>query len=221
MKARLLLLSGLCWIVSALPTLATERSNRPLQLQLVNFSGLSAGYHLSDRLYLGYTYVSSVDFTMEATDPTTAYGQDYVEETRIESDPDQAFELRYSPFENGFYLSVGALSTGRDYTQVVFERRNRVLPNDTQLSATQIIVETEVDPWSGVGVGLGYTAVWDFGLSLGIGFLYSPTSLEPKITVTFDPDVTEADKLSLTQRVEDDLGTINPTLGYLAIGYNF
>ena len=199
----------------------SERAGRPVQLHLVNFSGVALGYHISDSIYLGYTYVSSMDLSSEPQNPTALYGQDYVEKVDIEEDQDQSIELRISPFENGLYFSLGALSTGRKYQKVTFEKRNRVLPNDTQLPSTKIFVVTEVEPWSGLGLGLGYTAIWDFGLSIGLGLIFSPVQLEPDVSVTADPDISAADKQSLIERVEKDFGKPNPSLGYLAIGYNF
>ena len=139
----------------------------------------------------------------------------------VEEKQDQALELRISPFDNGLYFSLGALSTGSKYQKVTFEKRNRVLPNNAKLDNTEIVVETEVKPWSGVGLGLGYTAIWDFGLSVGLGLIFSPVQLEPEVSVTSDPDTSAADKQSLKERVEKDFGKPNPSLGYLAIGYNF
>ena len=200
---------------------SSERTSRPIQLQLVNFSGVALGYHVSDSIFLGYTYVSSMDLTLEPQNPSTLYGQDYVEKVDVEEKQDQALELRISPFDNGLYFSLGALSTGSKYQKVTFEKRNRVLPNNAKLDNTEIVVETEVKPWSGVGLGLGYTAIWDFGLSVGLGLIFSPVQLEPEVSVTSDPDMSAADKQSLKERVEKDFGKPNPSLGYLAIGYNF
>ncbi|MGA1559039.1 MAG: hypothetical protein ACO390_08460 [bacterium] len=179
------------------------------------------GYHVSDSIFIGYTYVSSMDLTLEPQNPSTLYGQDYVEKVDVEEKQDQALELRISPFENGLYFSIGALSTGSKYQEVTFEKRNRVLPNETQLSKTEITVVTKLEPWSGVGLGLGYTAIWDFGLSIGLGLIFSPVQLEPEVSVTSDPDMSTTDKQSLIERVEKDFGKPNPSLGYLAIGYNF
>ena len=200
---------------------SSERTSRPIQLQLVNFSGVALGYHVSDSIFLGYTYVSSMDLTLEPKKPSTLYGQDYVEKVDVEEKQDQALELRISPFENGLYFSIGALSTGSKSQEVTFEKRNRVLPNETQLSKTEITVVTKLEPWSGVGLGLGYTAIWDFGLSIGLGLIFSPVQLEPEVIVKSDPDMSATDKQSLIERVEKDFGKPNPSLGYLAIGYNF
>ena len=199
----------------------SERAGRPVQLHLVNFSGVALGYHISDSIYLGYTYVSSMDLSLEPQNPRALYGQDYVEKVDVEEDQDQSIELRISPFQNGLYFSLGVLSTGSKYQKVTFEKRNRVLPNDTQLPSTKIFVVTEVESWSGLGLGLGYTAIWDFGLSIGLGLIFSPVQLEPDVSVTADPVISAADKQSLIERVEKDFGKPNPSLGYLAIGYNF
>jgi len=45
--------------------------------------------------------------------------------------------------------------------------------------------------------------------------------LEPEVIVMSDPDMSATDKQSLIERVEKDFGKPNPSLGYLAIGYNF
>ena len=218
---RKILLSSILLVLLPITIWCSERASRPVQLQLVNFSGVALGYHISDSIYLGYTHVSSMDLSLEPQNPRALYGQDYVEKVDVEEDQDQSIELRISPFENGLYFSLGALSTGRKYQKVTFEKRNRVLPNDTQLASTKIIVVTEVEPWSGLGLGLGYTAIWDFGLSIGLGVIFSPVQLEPDVSVTGDPDISAADKQSLIERVEKDFGKPNPSLGYLAIGYNF
>ena len=218
---RKILLSSILLVLLPFTIWCSERAGRPVQLQLVNFSGVALGYHISDSIYLGYTYVSSMDLSLEPQNPRALYGQDYVEKVDVEEDQDQTFELRISPFDSGLYFSIGGLSTGRKYQKVTFEKRNRVLPNDTQLPSTKIFVVTEVEPWSGLGIGLGYTAVWDFGLSIGLGLIFSPVQLEPDVSVTADPDISAADKQSLTERVEKDFGKPNPSIGYLAIGYNF
>ena len=218
---RKILLSSILLVLLPFTIWCSERAGRPVQLQLVNFSGVALGYHISDSIYLGYTYVSSMDLSLEPQNPRALYGQDYVEKVDVEEDQDQTFELRISPFDSGLYFSIGGLSTGRKYQKVTFEERNRVLPNDTQLPSTKIFVVTEVEPWSGLGLGLGYTAIWDFGLSIGLGLVFSPVQLEPEVSVTADPDISAADKQSLIERVEKDFGKPNPSLGYLAIGYNF
>ncbi len=218
---RKILLSSILLVLLPFTIWCSEMAGRPVQLQLVNFSGVALGYHISDSIYLGYTYVSSMDLSLEPQNPRELYGQDYVEKVDVEEDQDQSIELRISPFDSGLYFSVGGLSTGRKYQKVTFEKRNRVLPNDTQLPSTKIIVVTEVEPWSGMSLGLGYTAIWDFGLSIGLGLIFSPVQLEPDVSVTADPDISAADKQSLIERVEKDFGKPNPSLGYLAIGYNF
>ena len=218
---RKILLSSILLVLLPFTIWCSERAGRPVQLQLVNFSGVALGYHISDSIYLGYTYVSSMDLSMEPQNPRALYGQDYVEKVDVEEDRDQTIELRISPFDSGLYFSIGGLSTGRKYQKVTFEERNRVLPNDTQLPSTKIFVVTEVEPWSGLGLGLGYTAVWDFGLSIGLGLIFSPVQLEPDVSVTADPNISAPDKQSLIERVEKDFGKPNPSLGYLAIGYNF
>ena len=215
------LFSSTLFILFPFTIWCSERVGRTVQLQLVNFSGVALGYHISDSIFLGYTYVSSMDLSLEPQNPRALYGQDYVEKVDLEEDQDQSIELRISPFDNGFYFSIGGLSTGRKYQRVTFKKRNRVLPNDTQLSSTKIIVVNEVEPWSGLGLGLGYTAIWDFGLSIGLGLIFSPVQLEPDVSVTVDPDISAADKQSLIERVEKDFGKPRPSLGYFAIGYNF
>ena len=215
------LFSAILFILLPFTIWCSERTGRPVQIQLVNFSGVALGYHISDSIFLGYTYVSSMVLSLEPQNPRALYGQDYVEKVDVEEDQDQSTELRISPFENGLYFSLGALSTGRKYQKVTFEKRNRVLPNDTQLPSTKIFVVTEVESWSGLGLGLGYTAIWDFGLSIGLGLIFSPVQLEPDVSVTADPDISAAGKQSLTERVEKDFGKPNPSLRYLAIGYNF
>ena len=92
------LFSSILFIFLPFTIWASERTSRPVQLQLVNFSGVALGYHVSDSIFIGYTYVSSMDLTLEPQNPSTLYGQDYVEKVNVEEKQDKALELRISPF---------------------------------------------------------------------------------------------------------------------------
>ena len=112
---RKILVSSILLVLLPFTIWCSERAGRPVQLQLVNFSGVALGYHISDSIYLGYTYVSSMDLSLEPQNPRALYGQDYVEKVDVEEDQDQSIELRISPYDSGLYFSVGVLSTGRKY----------------------------------------------------------------------------------------------------------
>ena len=74
----------ICFILVPFTIWSSERTSRPVQLQLVNFSGVALGYHISDSIFLGYTYVSSMDLSLEPQNPSALYGQDYVEKMDVE-----------------------------------------------------------------------------------------------------------------------------------------
>ena len=124
---RKILLSSILLVLLPFTIWCSERAGRPVQLQLVNFSGVASGYHISDSIYLGYTYVSSMDLSLEPQNPSTLYGQDYVEKMDVEENQDQSIELRISPFDSGLYFSIGGLSTGRKYQKVTFENASAIL----------------------------------------------------------------------------------------------
>ena len=88
-----ILLFSILWVLLPFTIWCSERAGRPVQLQLVNFSGVALGYHISDSIYLGYTYVSSMDLSLEPQNPRALYGQDYVEKVDVEEDQDQSIEL--------------------------------------------------------------------------------------------------------------------------------
>ena len=82
------LFSSIFFILLPFTIWCSERTGRPVQLQLVNFSGVALGYHISDSIFLGYTYVSSMDLSLEPQNPRALYGQDYVEKVDVEEDQD-------------------------------------------------------------------------------------------------------------------------------------
>jgi hypothetical protein len=207
--------------------MANEREERPAQIQYLLLNGISAGYHLNDTFFLGVSYFTPMELTLEGSNdkPSALYGQDYVDEFQSETEQSRALELRISPFDGGFYFSVAGLTSGKQKQTVTYEQRNRVLPDDaaTQLSDTSMTITVEVEEWSGAAIGLGYTAIWDSGFSLSFGLLFSPVVLEPEVTVDFTPDAydTDANQQAMIDRVEDDFGTSSPGLGFIGLGYNF
>ncbi len=206
-------------------TYAAKRSDRPVQIQYAPLTGAALGYHFNDYIYVGAIQVGDSENTYDEIlrlDDSTHYDQIGIKSASIKEEPKQAVEIRVTPWdwEFGVHFSLGYLIQGKTEKRVEFDRRLRVIGDNAYRTALDI--EIESDSWSGAVIGMGCGYIFDNGISIGLGFLASPTKKDPTISVTVDSDVTlsAVDQAELEKAILRD-ERYNPGLGYFTIGYNF
>lgn len=230
--SKLLVIAGclaVTLVAAASSAVADSRVERPLQLQF-DLSGVSIGYHFSELVYVGLTQQSSVK-TQEVgclhcndEEKSRIYDQNRVDTAKYDYGVRRSLEFRFSPWESGIYFALGALAADIDGQDVVYEEAPRVV-GDSAYNSTGMRLQVESKSYTGIVAGMGINHVFDFGLSIGFGFVTGLTQEEaPDIVVTsFGSDpASDEDLEKFKDTVEEEyLGP--PTVGmlHLAIGYNF
>ena len=217
MKKSIFLSIVLLWVGVSF---ANERSNRPIQLQYVVSAkwGASIGYHITKSIYLGFLYKS--DYKSEDS-ADNMHGQSGVKSTTYEREAKKLIELRFSPMENGLYLSTGYFINAKQTTKSIFKKRIRNI-NGTSYD-TGMKIDVEHPEWGGTVIGFGYTAIFDYGFSLLFGVVGNPwVKVDPKATI-YDTDepFQEADRQALIKHVENETNKNNIFMISIGIGYNF
>lgn len=132
--------------------------------------------------------------------------------------------MRFSPWEPGVYFALGVISADRDLQNILYEEAPRVVGNNAY-NDTGLDLELKSKHYTGPAVGMGMNHVFNFGLSLSMGFMMGLKADEtPDITVTSfgsDPS-SQADLELFKHEVEDEYLEFPPVgMFHLAIGYNF
>lgn len=208
---------------AAEPAWADARGERPIQMQVDGY-GLSLGWHISELIYVGFTHRGQTGAYHvqqgQHDDPDEIYGQRGVQDADLELGERNALEIRFSPWEHGFYFAVGVLRVFGDSQDVLYDERARVVGDGAYVTGIRLRIQGK--PKTAGALGFGFNYVADFGLSLGAGVLIGLDQPEPpdiEITVT-NPDVLQSDIDKFRAEVQGDF-TDSPFLFHLAIGYNF
>lgn len=217
------LLAALLTPFAAVPVLADDRVERPIQMQ-VDGLGVSLGWHLSELFYVGVTQRSSIDsFSVRGgrfDEEDEIYNQRGVQTADMRSGRRNSFEVRLSPWESGFYFAFGVLRAYGDTQDILYDERARVVGDGAYVTGLRLRVQGK--PKTAGAVGLGINHVTDFGLSLGLGFLIgldqpNPPDIDVQVT---NAAVLQADIDKFRAEVEKEF-VDTPFLFHLAIGFNF
>lgn len=224
-------------LLVALPAAARadSRVRRPLQLQL-DLYGLHAGYHFSERFYLGVTRQFGSAVNRFHGGPMTdgaghhhdghddgeagRYGQEGVVNDDFDYGDRTAIELRFTPDPIGVYLAVGMLFARADRERVVWEQRQRTVGTGSYVTGLAADIEGRDDAVPAAGAGLNH--VFSGGLSLTAGFLLGTRELRtPEVTVSAtNPAVSDADLDRFRRKIRRDFND-PPLMVHMAVGYNF
>lgn len=224
---RAAILLALACLLGGRAAWADSRTERPVQIQ-VDVFGLSAGYHFSQLIFAGVTSQSSYRSARYSgrryNEDRRVYDQDGIDKARITFGRRDSLEIRFSPMEKyGFYFSFASLVTQGDDIEIQYKEQPRVVGNTAYQSAG-LKLEVDGKPTTAPAVGIGINHVFDFGLSVGAGFLMGlKRPSDPDVTVTsFGADpVSEADLTEFADKVRDDYTNTNTGLVHIAVGYNF
>ncbi|MCP4750850.1 MAG: hypothetical protein GY866_08155 [Proteobacteria bacterium] len=172
-----------------------SRKEYPIQLQAhMPFEDFRfyAGYHLSNHIYIGITMgLYEHDFsqfnrsTGDCYEPSgTVYNQDgFCNQDHSLMTKDAMLELRYSPIDNGFFLSLAYINIGKELHVITFDKRDRKIGDNTYNA--DLIIEKERKKWTGFGYGLGFNYVFKKRVSISIGLIANLNeSTETDIMIT-------------------------------------
>lgn len=218
------MLSGvLLALMAAAPVLADDRAERPIQMQ-VDGLGVTLGWHISELVYVGVTHHASTDiYNVRGgyfDEDDEIYNQRGVLDAEMRTGHSNSFEVRLSPWEHGFYFAFGVLRVEGNTQDILYDERARVVGDGAYVTGIRLRVQGKAKTAGALGIGFNH--VFDYGLSLGAGFLIGldqPDPPEIDVQVT-NPAVLQSDIDKFRAEVDDDFDD-TPVMFHLAIGYNF
>ncbi len=202
----------LCLSVCHIQAFGDSREERPIHLsifvtayeQAIYLSPATFGYNINKNFFVGFIsdfwYPSSDNMNESTHDCTTSgsgtseyFGQRGKCKNLSKTSYKNAIELRVYPWELGFYAGVGILNSGQTGEKYIFDTRQRTIGKNVYNS--NLIVEFQEPSWSGLAYSFGFSHVFSFGLSLGIGMLFgvNPEKSEVEIYSTNGDTVAASD----------------------------
>ena len=182
------------------------------------------GYHLKPSLYLGYALYPSLDLTLREEWGFTSIAKDGNIVLDHKTGKIQSFELRYSPFEHGFYVSTAWMLIGRTEYSMKFKRKSDTMFIGQNEYAMDLDVRWNSKSSSNIGIGLGYNWIMNSGISFNFGVSVPPKFPDNDV-VEFTPlnqgnaKITEND-LALAEEFLNEETFYGPILLFVNIGYN-
>ena len=188
--------------------------------------GISFGYHLKPNIYVGYALSPSLDLTLKEEWGFSNLSNDGNIILDHKTGKIQNFELRYSPFTNGLYISGAWLFIDKTEYSMQFRRK----PGEQFMLIGENEFETDMDVvWNSkssnqIGFGLGYNWVMISGISLNFG-VSVPIKFPENELVVFTPINFSGAKLfsadfDLAEAILNDETFYGPILLLFNVGYN-
>ena len=187
--------------------------------------GLSIGYHLNKRFYLGYAFQPNRQLTLREQWSFAPVPNDGNIAVYHNTGASHALEGRYFPFGIDLYASLSFIHVNQAAYQMDFDR----IGNTLRLGQNDYVTDLEAD-WhfrslTTLGIGLGYNYVSKSGFSFNLGLavplpLSNPLYQDIIIRSRDAVDIATDDLEAARSRLEDEL-FFYPIQLHLSIGYNF
>lgn len=182
------------------------------------------GYHLKPSLYLGYAQYSSLDLTLSKEWGFTSKAKDGNIVLDHKTGKIQSFELRYSPFEHGFYVSTAWMLIGRTEYSMKFRRKADTMFIGENEYALDLDARWNSKSSSNIGIGLGYNWIMNSGISFNFGFSVPPKFPENDVVeftqITQSSAKISENDLALAEEFLNEETFYVPVLLFVNIGYN-
>ncbi len=182
------------------------------------------GYHIKPSIYLGYALYPSLDLTLREEWGFTGIAKDGNIVLDHKTGKIQSFELRYSPFEHGFYLSTAWMLIGRTEYSMKFIRKADTMFIGENEYALDLDARWNSKSSSNIGIGLGYNWIMNSGISFNFGFSV-PLKFPENDIVLFtqitesSAKITDSD-LVLAEEFLNEETFYGPILLFVNIGFN-
>lgn len=164
---------------------------------------ITVGYFFSKKVYMGFIYQFrdhiSRDHSSINAKSTDLDGLLDASETVAQR---FLFQVRYTPFKNGPYLSGGFVFNGQDTETMQFDGRDRQV-NGSQTSGTIEIQQTRPAGW-GIAAGVGYQ--YHFNNGFTAGFEWTPAwgqYPDPIYKFGGDAQLSDSSQQYIRQKMDD------------------
>ena len=212
---------ALIFLLNTTIVYANEVNQYPIQVQvqLRSYNSVNLGYHLNKDWYFGGMFLGS---QQNQPDDSNLYEQEGVKKSAssIDQGSQQAFEIRYTPWNWGGYISLGSIYAKPYKKTTTFDRRQRKIGDHSY--DTDLLVESTREATTSFGWGFGYNHVISNGFSFGAGFLF--TSQKPEVTVEITQEnavdtISAVDLQKLKNTIEQDEAIAN-RIFHISFGMN-
>ncbi|MGK0289079.1 MAG: hypothetical protein ACI86H_000503 [bacterium] len=235
MKFRNLFLIALVFMLSLGTAFADFRDERSFRTQLLlsagsgrsiphdGFGGLSIGYQISKSFSLNIMELVSPELKNDDDDNSYGYDRRVLDQKGIDTiTRDQtskgALELRITPWNPGFFFSLGVLHQSKEKVDLTYKSRLRIVGDNSY--TTDLAASLEYEEWTGPSLGLGFNHIFEKGFSIGFGVNVGLTKAQkPEVTVS-GTSVSAADLAIWKEDIEKNEKR-HPSIFYFALGYSF
>ncbi|NNC86417.1 MAG: hypothetical protein HKN75_10075 [Bacteroidia bacterium] len=181
--------------------------------------GVSIGYHLNKRVYIGYSYHPNRNLVLSREWRFNGNENDGMIEVDHHTGQFHTLELRWSPYRNGFYASIFATHITKANYTLDFIRLDSTMQLGSNDYASDVEAEWHAKKINTIGLGLGYNFISSKAFSLGIGLGVPIT-----INQTYHQEITLASKQAVTFKpLDESLGikTIREDRFYYPVQFYF
>jgi len=195
-----------------------------LSIRKWGIPGLSLGYHLNKRIYIGYSFQPNRNLILK--EPWTLGIDENDGNITLDHNTGSfhSVEGRYFPFKFDFYGSLFLTHTSRANYNMQFNRTGTAMAIGNNSYETDIQADWNFKSLNTIGIGLGYNYVHKSGFSFDLGFglpipLSEPLYENIKIT-SIEGVVIEQNDIEIGRnKIENELFYF-PVQLHLNIGYN-
>lgn len=189
------------------------------------FPGISIGYHVNKRFYIGYSFEPNRNLILH--EPWSFGGNEADGNIILDHNTGQMhlLEGRYFPFRFGLYGALSLIHLPAANYDMEFNRINSEMILGQNSYETDLLAQWNFRSMSTIGFGVGYNFVHKSGISFDVGLAVPiPFNdiLYENIVLTSVQDLSiDAEDLTLAaNKIEGELFYF-PTHFRLSLGYNF
>lgn len=246
---KLLLISTLLLFFSV-SNFAQNRSEKPFQVQL-NFSGLvlngiaedlrrrdvlslevndytmpglSIGYHVTSKFYLGYSYHPNRNYVLKEEYSFEGSTEDILINLDHNSGTFHTLEGRFTPFGFGLYVSGFFTHVSEAQYKLTGQPINDFFEVGSNIYSDAVSAEWNFRDITTFGLGIGFNQVFGNGLSLNVGaglpVTFAKDLYEDVQVIQEDTEFTAEDIQIIQDRIEGDNFYV-PVQFYASLGWNF
>lgn len=196
-----------------------------LDIKKWSLPGLSIGYHINKKWYLGYAYHPNRNFILKEPWSFGKGENDGNVDLDHNTGSFHTIEGRYFPFDFGLYGAAFLTHTTKAKYSMQFVREYDDIEIGENRYNTDINATWDFKSLSTIGIGIGYNYVhpsrisFDLGLGMPITFA-NPLYENININATQGITIIESDIALATEKIENELFYF-PIQMHVNIGYNF
>jgi hypothetical protein len=186
--------------------------------------GLSIGYHVTSKFYLGYSYHPNRNYLLKEEYSFENSTEDVLISLDHNSGTFHTLEGRLTPFNFGLYASAFFTHVSEARYELTGQPIDEFYAIGDNIYTDAVSAEWNFKDITTFGVGIGFNQVFGNGFSFNIGaglpLTFAKDIYEDVQVIREDSEFTEEDIEVIQNRLEDDKFYV-PVQFYANLGWNF